>query len=392
MTGRYDVLVIGAGPAGAAAAIHAARAGLSVALIDRSRFPRAKTCGDALSNLALRELADLGVREPLEARGTPVHGAVAIFPDGFSVRRSYGALPGCILPRFLLDEAIVRRAVEAGATLLEGHQAEHVLTESDGTLRIVARRRDGAPTSRRLELHGRCVIGADGPGSLARRALGQPHAIERHLGVAATGYFTGVKLGEAHTSEHYFAKSLPHGYFWVFPAASGESNVGVYQRADTFKQNHKKLGHLLDGFVSEHPESFGAAERRGPLHSWQLPLSHWGLPPAGPGILCCGDAASGVDGLTGEGIFQALYSGRLAAESAATALARGGSIDAADAKRYQRRLARRISFPQAGRSLIQEALTQVVDHDLERFGVVQRLLELGYGGGALEITKRVGAA
>ncbi|MCA9644618.1 MAG: hypothetical protein KC492_28200, partial [Myxococcales bacterium] len=240
-----------------------------------------------------------------------------------------------------------------------------------------------------LTLRGRALIAADGPGSVARRALGLGHPAERHLGVAATAYFSGVRLADAHVSEHYFSKSLPHGYFWAFPATAGQSNVGVYQRADNFKQSGRKLKSLLQEFIDQHPERFEDAERQGSVHSWQLPLSHWKLPPAGPGILCCGDAAGSVDSLTGEGIYQALFSGRLAAESCARALEEAGQVTTGHAHRYQRALAQRISFPQAGRSLIQQGLAHVVEHELERFGWMQRLLELGYGGGKLEVTKRV---
>ncbi|MEZ4374760.1 MAG: geranylgeranyl reductase family protein [Polyangiaceae bacterium] len=386
MTRCYDVLVIGAGPAGAAAATHAARSGLSVALIDRSRFPRNKTCGDALSNLALQELSDLGVREPLESQGAAVRGAVAVFPNGYAVSRDYGDLPGRILPRLQLDAAIVERAVSAGVELLEGQHVEHIdLAAQEQRLKT----RASAHGSAGLTLRGRAVIAADGPGSVARRALGLEHPAERHLGVAATAYFSGVRLREDHVSEHYFSKSLPHGYFWAFPATAGQSNVGVYQRTDSFKQSGRKLKSLLQEFIAHNPQGFEGAEQQGNLNSWQLPLSSWQLPPSGRGILCCGDAAGSVDSLTGEGIYQALFSGRLAAESCALALEEAGQVTAEHARRYQHQLARRISFPQAARSYIQQALAHVVDHELERFGWMQRLLELGYGGGRLEVTKRV---
>src|SRR5690606_1422866 len=139
-----------------------------------------------------------------EQRGTPVRGAVAIFPGGYTVSRDYGAAPGRILPRLLLDGAIVEQATRSGAVLHEGHRVEHGGAGRDG-VRITARCTEAK--ARALARRGRALIAADGPGSVARRAVGLPHAAEQHLGVAATAYFSGVRLREPQVSEHYFSKS-----------------------------------------------------------------------------------------------------------------------------------------------------------------------------------------
>jgi len=145
---------------------------------------------------------------------------------------------------------------------------------------------------------------------------------------------------------------------------------------------------MLTGFIEQHPCSSTVKAAR-PTNSWQRPLSSFSLPPAGAGVLCCGDAAHSVDALTGEGIYQALYGARLAANVVADALERDGAVSLTVARRYQRRLARAIHFPQAGRRAIQQALVGVDDWDLADYGWMQRLRELGYGDGKLEITKRV---
>src|SRR5262245_23771203 len=107
MQSRSDVLVIGAGPAGSAAGIAAARAGARVTVVDRTRFPRPKTCGDAISNSAARLVESLGAGEALErAPHAVVRGALAIFPDGSVVRRSYGAEPGLIVERYEFDRLL----------------------------------------------------------------------------------------------------------------------------------------------------------------------------------------------------------------------------------------------------------------------------------------------
>src|SRR5690349_1033419 len=107
LQGRSDVLVIGAGPAGSAAAIAAARAGASVCLVDRARFPRPKTCGDAISNSALALVEGLVEKERLAAVAkATVIGAVAVFPDGSRVRRGYGRTPGAIIERTAFDDLL----------------------------------------------------------------------------------------------------------------------------------------------------------------------------------------------------------------------------------------------------------------------------------------------
>lgn len=383
----FDVAVIGAGPAGAAAALHCTRRGLTTLLLDRATFPRPKTCGDALSNLAISELSDLGVGGRLESGSSQVNTAAAFFPNGYSVRRSYAAEPGCVIPRLKLDTLIVDAARAGGATLLEAAQVTQIELPSSvpgGGTPNVHYKRGGRPHTARA----RAVIAADGPGSVAWKALGLGRAPRIARAVAATAYFEGVQAAEPGLSEHHFSKHLPCGYFWVFPAVEGEANVGVYQRLDRFDASGPRLPQLLTDFIAQHP-GFPTAKAASPTHSWQLPLSSFSLPPAGAGVLCCGDAAHSVDALTGEGIYQALYGARLAANVVADALERDGAVSLTVARRYQRRLARAIHFPQAGRRAIQQALVGVVDWDLADYGWMQRLLELGYGDGKLEITKRV---
>ncbi len=351
-------------------------------------MPRPKTCGDALSNLALEELASLGVSALTTS--APVVAARAVFPSGYSVSRSYRSQPGAIVPRLALDALIAERAVAAGATLLEETRASAVERSASPSspLRLKVQAR-GERAERTLK--GRAVIAADGPGSVGWRLLGCERPRASALGIAVTGYYAGLKADAAGLSEHYFAPELPYGYYWVFPAVNGEANVGVYQRVDAYKRGGERLEARLESFISAHPERFSEATRVGALKSWQLPISSFRLPPAGPGLLCAGDAAHSVDALTGEGIYQALYSGRLAAETIAASLSQDGYLTARAARRYQVKLARAVHLPQAARREIQRGIAQIVERGLERRRVVQQLLELGYGGGALELTKRVSA-
>jgi menaquinone-9 beta-reductase len=375
---RDDLLVIGAGPAGCAAAIEALRAGARVTLLDRARFPRPKPCGDALSNQAVRIVGELGADLGSVPRAVVRHSA-AIFPDGNRVERGYAEQPGAIVARLELDDLLRRRAEEAGARVIEGVTVRSLSPLAAGGARASAR--SGA-------WEADVVIAADGPASVAWSALGRRAPRGRALAVAVTAYYEGVSVERDGTSEHYFEPELPAGYAWIFPAVNGLANVGVYQRADRYHASGAHLSQLLERFVANHPERFARARRVGKARNWPLPLA--GLRPfAGtPGVLACGDAARLVDPLTGEGIWHALESGRLAGQSALAALS-GGGVDRRALQRYALRLALRVGWPSASRRLLQAGIDALVARDLHRSQSVRALLGWGYGAGALEVSKRV---
>lgn len=373
-----DVLIIGAGPAGAAAGIAARRAGASVLVVDRARFPRDKTCGDAVSNHGVELCRELGaLDEILAGPHAIVKRAAAVLPGGERIERDY-AEPGLIAPRRHLDLALRNALLASGAELREGVAASG----------IVATPRDAHVVTATGRLYCRVLIAADGPGSLAWRLVPRPPKA-RSLAVARTLYLEGVTLGEAQTtSEHYFERFLPFGYGWCFPAVDGVCNVGVYQRADAYRRGGRHLGELLDQFLQAHPERFARARALGRPRTWPLPVASFAPPQAAPGLLCAGDAARLVDPFTGEGIWHALASGMLAGTHAARAAARGG-LSAGNAAVYTAALARRVSLPAASRRALQLAMHWVLRSGLDESRALQGLLRWGYRGGVLEVAKRV---
>lgn len=370
MSRDCDVLVVGAGPAGCAAAITLARRGLHVQVLDRARFPRDKTCGDALSESAVDELRTLGAL-PLVTEGPHLwlYERAAILPDGTRVTRR-SSTPGMMVPRKHLDDALRRGAAAAGAVVREGVCVRGLRGGADGARAET----DEGPLSARV------AIAADGPGSVGHAAVGHPKPRGRLLAVSATAYMQHVAMPPGPpVAEHYFTHALPAGYAWVFPAVGDYFNVGVYQRADAYHRRQVPLSTLLGDFIAGLPQRFEGAQRVGRTRSWPLPLCGPGVGPiAGEGVLLAGDAAGLVDPLSGEGIWQALFSGRHAAEVAAEACARG-VLDAALRRRYWLRCGLRIAALSRSRAAIQAAMDRLVSHRLYRHRAVRALLQAGYG-------------
>jgi menaquinone-9 beta-reductase len=379
---RCDVLVVGAGPAGCAAGIHAARAGLHVRVLDRATFPRPKTCGDAVSNRAAALVDELTGQTGalLQIPHAEVLAGAAVFPDGGRIVHRFDDAPGFIVPRRHLDDLLRRALPRAGAQLQQGVNVRRLI--------VAGGRIEGAEADD-LAIRARAVIAADGPGSVAWAALGIPYRRGPQLAVAITAYHEGVRVdpGPA-TNEHYFEPDLPCGYGWIFPAVEGRSNIGVYQRADRFKAHDRSLPQLLERFVAAHPERLAASRRVGRARSWSLPIMTRPWPPAGPGLLTCGDAAWAIDPLSGEGIFQALQSGALAGQTVARAL-RGHGVDRAVALRYRLACLSTLGLTALTRVLIQRAMVPVVEHGWYRHPWVRRALQRGYGSETFDASKRL---
>lgn len=349
-------------------------------VLDRSRFPRPKTCGDAVSNRAADVIDDLARGRSL-LRMLPhaeVSGARAILPSRARIDRDFGGCPGFIVPRLHLDDLLRRQLEAAGAELRQGVHARRIVPNAGRSCDVVTDRET---------LSASAVIAADGPGSLAWSAVGEPYRRGRRLAVAITAYYEGVSFEDARgRTEHYFERDLPCGYGWVFPAVEGSANVGVYQRSDHFRRTGVSLAELLRRFVQRHPERFSRAHPVGRARAWSLPLAFRVRPPGGPGVLTCGDAAYSIDPLSGEGIWQALATGRAAAQ---TWLDAGGEIGEAQVRRYGRRWLRELGAVSWLRLGVQEAMRVVVDHRFDDSAALAALLRRGYASEVLEASKRV---
>ena len=323
-----DVVVVGAGPAGATAAADLARAGRGVLLVDRARFPRDKCCGDGLTTDALRGLEELGL-DPSRLPGwQAVTDLEFVGPSGHAVALPLPREAGtyaAVVPRVELDAALVDLARDAGAAVAEGCALTGATTDDD---RVVLELEGGEPVAARY------AIGADGTWSPLRRALGRAPVGYRGDWHAFRQYFDGVD-GPAATVLHvWFERDLLPGYAWAFPLPGGRANVGFGILRGGEVTTRAMAGLWRDLLGRPHVrEALGAgAVPAAPHRAWPIParIGQVPLSAAGGRALFVGDAAAAADPLTGEGIGQALRTGRLAAAAVvdAGALRPGRAADA----------------------------------------------------------------
>ena len=319
---RYDVIVVGAGPAGSTTALYAARSGLRTLLIDKENFPRDKACGDLLPAACLEILSDLGLSHELEAsRCCRVRCVV------FSNENERLVLDGrnfVSVQRKSFDHLLFAAARECTDTL-EGFRVEALL----GTENHVSGIRAMAADGRELEATARVVVGADGYSSVVARSLRRRAQPER-LALAVRGYARGVPMSRDEGHFYYFQSCSP-GYLWAFPIGDDLANVGLYLFANDYKTRRRPLRALFEDLLRQGPlrEWFSGAEFVEPLLSWSLPLAGECEPLHGNGVVVVGDAAGLVDPFWGHGIDSAMVSGRLAAATIARALERSDSAGSA---------------------------------------------------------------
>jgi geranylgeranyl reductase family protein len=306
-----DVVVVGAGPAGCAAAITLARAGREVVVVDKARFPREKCCGDGLTTTALRLLEDLGVDPGTVPSWRHVDDVVLWSPAGrahrFPLPRTGGSF-AAVARRRELDAALVVRARAAGATVVEGTALTAVRQADD---RVVLTVGASGPIAARY------AIGADGAWSPLRKLLGVTEPGYRGDWHAFRQYVTGVGPAALRELHVLFERDILPGYFWAFPVGPDAANIGFgIRRTDGRSVRAMKdlWPSLLDrpGIRALLGDD---ARPEGPHRAWPIPARAGQLALSTGRALFVGDAAAATDPLTGEGIGQALATGRWAAEA-----------------------------------------------------------------------------
>lgn len=331
MTELFDAAVVGAGPAGSAAAITLARADCRVLLLDRRAFPRDKPCGDLIGVRAMRAALRLGVpRSAMEEYGrvrgavvTSDAGSLDLAPGSRWGRRLLAGSDARVVPRWIFDDLLVRRALQEGA---ECRQATvRGVGPWERGVRVVSAER----TSGSLSVAARAVVIAGGYGCrLAADAASDERGEEPARGIAVRGYFRDVAC-PADRVVFSLERWLLPGYGWIFPLPDGKANVGVGRLA-TPNDAGKDGPHLNELWArfTEDPRSPAASWCKNAVvearpRSWPLDLGPRRRRLTADGLVVAGEAAGLVGPLTGAGIAFALESGERAGRVIAAALAMG---------------------------------------------------------------------
>ncbi len=382
---RCDVLVVGGGPAGAAAGYWLATLGHAVTIVEKRTFPREKTCGDALSPRAVKHLCDMGLAEELETCHR-IDG-LRLTAMGRELEVPWPSHPtypqhGYVVRRSILDGIVANNAKAAGATVLDGCEALHPVVERGFVRGAVVQLAGSEP----FEITAKYVIVADGANSRFGRSLGTFRTREWPYATAIRTYWESPRHDEAVIESALDVKdrngnALP-GYGWIFPVGDGTVNVGV-GLLSTFRDfKSVNTSHILDEYAHQIADRWQIAPDV-PMcapTSGRIPMGGSVGPKAGPTYLVVGDAAGSVNPFNGEGIDYAYETGRMAAEVLHDALV---SRDASVLQRYPKMLddeyaqyfkVARLFARVIGRPALMRELTRVAIHNRSLMEWVVRIM------------------
>jgi geranylgeranyl reductase family protein len=338
-TDRYDVIIVGAGPAGSTLGWRLASAGVKTLVLDGARFPREKVCGDYIEPRGLRLLDKMGCLQTLEASSPLPIIYSSTYVDG---KRCYiGRIPfygvhknlpphGYIVPRDVLDNVILETAVRTGAS---AHQETYVTGFSaDGSGVTVEATRHGD----RVVYRGRLIVGADGVNSVVARHAGLLADDPRHIALSQRAYADGYDGGIGEAAFFFDGDFFP-GYGWMFPMSQGRVNLGVGVLKETCQRNGIAVPKLFRVFFDKlkrsHPRCRKLKLVRPPIGGIVKTYGGAGRNYFDKGLLI-GDAGSFVDPMTGEGITPAMESALIAAQVILDALSKK-QIDATSLSAYE---------------------------------------------------------
>jgi geranylgeranyl reductase family protein len=316
---EFDLVIIGAGPAGCTAALNLSGSGMKVAMVDKADLPAGKVCGDALSGTAMSVIKRLPgncFEEFMELEPKAASWGIRFAaPNGdlldvpFVLEKTPETEPpGYICKRRIFDGFLQKKVRElSNLNFITNFNVNQILREEE--LFIVKGENE--------ELRCRMILGADGVHSTFGRILGNHKINHKQYCLGVRAYFTGVRdLHPQNFIELHFLEDLLPGYLWIFPMADGMANVGLGVLYETMKASPESLSAMLQEIIVSHPtlkDRFAAAEMQGKIEAHGLPLGPDPKSISGDGFLLAGDAASLVDPFTGEGIGNSMVSGEIAA-------------------------------------------------------------------------------
>jgi len=318
---EYDIIVVGAGPAGSLTARTAAEYGAKVLILEEHE--QAGTPVYCAEGLSLKGIIESGLEpvEPLIAQ--KISKIKVIVPSGKTVEITHKEVEGYVLNREYYDKALADKAEEAGAVMMNRTKALGVI-KKDGVVVGVKAERDGEI----FELRAALVVGADGHASVIRRSAGLKRYFDDY-GVTAQWTVTGIMLEEHDASEIYIGSIVPGAYVWVFPKSKTVANIGLGIRTD----KSKPAIQVLDDFIANDPRfRDGKKERK---TGGICPSTGTLDKIVDDGLMLVGDAAGMVVPLSGAGIHTSIEAGKIAGKIAAAAV-KDGDVSAGRLLEYHR--------------------------------------------------------
>jgi len=314
-----DVLIVGGGPAGAAAGYWLAQHGLQPVIVERKHFPREKTCGDGLTPRAVKQIDDMGLGKQLEQfhrydglRATAHGKALELHWPSHPIYPQHGY----VVRRRDLDAMVALNAQSSGATLLQGHEALSPILDNGRLLGAVVTDHD---TNETFEIRTKFVVIADGANSRFGRALGTARTKAWPYGTAIRTYWQSPRHAEPWIESALDVKdrqgnSMP-GYGWIFPVGDGTINIGVGLLSTFKKFKDVNTTHLLNSYAHMVADSWGINPDQPECRatSGKIPMGGSVGPKVGANYLVIGDAAGSVNPFNGEGIDYAYETARMAA-------------------------------------------------------------------------------
>jgi menaquinone-9 beta-reductase len=329
-----DVIVVGAGPGGSAAAFHLARHGLAVELLEKAEFPREKVCGDGLTPRAVRQLVTMGV--DTQTPGWVRNKGLRVIGGGIRMELDWPDLAsypnyGLTRTRMDFDEILAKAAVAAGATLRTSTTVTGPVLDDAG--RVVGVSAQVGDDKEPVDYRAPVVVAADGVSGRFALSLGIAKRDDRPIGVAVRRYYKSAAKHDDDYLESWLelrstegdGDVLLPGYGWIFGMGDGRVNVGLGVLNSSAAFGKTNYRNMLTDWLSTTPDDWGMndeANADGPIMGAALPMGFNRVPHYTRGVLLVGDSGGMVNPFNGEGIAYAMESGEIAADAIVQALAR----------------------------------------------------------------------
>ncbi len=320
ITDSFDIIIVGAGPAGATAALYANQMGLKSIIVDKAIFPRDKICGDAISGKSIRYMNELGILDEVaELNGAEINRITFGSPSHkqFDIhlnKNDSNIKKGFVIPRKIFDNFLLEKAQRV-TTVKDGFKVKDLIYDNNQIVGII-----GEDKGEIKNLYAPLILGCDGANSFIARKQDLYQSDMKNTSVAIRCYYKGVKDLTDQIELHFVKEVLP-GYFWLFPAGDNIANIGIgLTKADAKKEKRTLRKILEDVTKSDYfKDRFSDAEPMEVPLGWNLPLGRIKRKCYGEGFMLLGDAAGLIDPFTGEGIGNAMVSAKYAIEIACKA-------------------------------------------------------------------------